>query len=62
MIEAARLFLERMKMVVEISGATVLAAVVKDDRFRGKKVAAIISGGNMDFSPLIEHLRNKAKL
>jgi len=62
MIEAAKLFLERMKIVVEISGATVLAAVLKDNRFRNKKVAAIISGGNMDFSPLVTHLKSKAKL
>lgn len=57
MINAARLFLERMKMVVEVSGATVLAAVLKDERFRGKRVAAIISGGNMDFTSLVSHLR-----
>ena len=53
MIDEVRLFLERMKMVVEISRATVLAAAIKDSRFRGKKVVAIISGGNMDFSPLV---------
>ena len=44
------MFIERMKIVVEISGATVLAGILKDKRFRGKKVAAIISGGNMDLS------------
>ena len=42
MIEASRIFLERMKMVVEMSGALVLAAIIKDERFKGKKVAAIV--------------------
>lgn len=30
MIEASRLFLERMKLIVEMSGAIVLAAIKKD--------------------------------
>lgn len=37
-------------MVVEPSSATVLAGILKDDRFRNKKVGAIISGGNVDLS------------
>jgi len=37
-----------MKIVVELSGAMVLAAILKDERFRGKRVGAILSGGNMD--------------
>jgi threonine dehydratase len=57
MIEASRLFLERMKLIVEMSGAIVLAAIKKDERFRGKKVAAIISGGNMNLSPYFSSLR-----
>ena len=40
--------MERMKIVVEFSGAIVLAAILKDKRFIGKKVCAIISGGNID--------------
>ena len=36
MIEASKLFLERMKLIVEMSGAIVLAAIKKDERFRGK--------------------------
>ena len=50
MIEASKLFMERMKMVVEFSGSIVLAAILKDKRFVGKKTVAIISGGNMDIS------------
>jgi threonine dehydratase len=33
-----------------LSGSIVLAAVLKDKRFIGKKVCCIISGGNMDLS------------
>jgi len=58
MIEASQLFSERMKMVVEISGAIVLAAIIKDKRFKGKKVAAIVSGGNMNLSPFFSILKN----
>ena len=57
MIEASRIFLERMKMVVEMSGALVLAAIIKDESFKGKKVAAIVSGGNMNLSPYFSTLR-----
>ena len=48
MVEAAQMFIERMKIVVEFSGAIVLAAILKDKRFIGKRSCAIISGGNMD--------------
>ena len=50
MIDAARIFMERMKIVVELSGTIVLAAILKDKRFEGKKVCALISGGNIDAS------------
>lgn len=59
MIDACQLFLERMKLVVEISGALVLAAIIKDNRFKGKKVGAIISGGNIDMSILFKELKSK---
>lgn len=59
MIAAAQIFAERMKIMVELSGAIVLAAILKDNRFQGKKVAAIISGGNMDISGLVNELRSK---
>ncbi len=51
MVEAARWFLERMKLVVEPSSATVLAALrAIAPELRGKRVAMILSGGNTDFA------------
>lgn len=42
---------QRMKQVVEPSGATVLAALrAVADEIRGKRVGAIFSGGNTDFA------------
>jgi len=50
-VAAARFHLERMKIVVEPSGATVLAALrAHADRFRGLRIGAVISGGNTDFA------------
>jgi len=44
---------ERMKIIVEPSSATVLAAVKEyPDFFRGKRTGLIISGGNVDFRRL----------
>lgn len=51
-----------MKLVIEPSSATVVAAVLKDERFKGKKVCCIVSGGNFDMSVLFEHLKKKASL
>ena len=46
---AATFFLTRMKILVEPSAATVLAALrTEPDRFRGRRVGAVISGGNTD--------------
>lgn len=48
-IAAMRLIWERLKMIVEPSGAVPLAAVLKSkDYFSGKRVAVIFSGGNVD--------------
>ncbi|MFO1070491.1 MAG: threonine ammonia-lyase [Geminicoccaceae bacterium] len=49
-IEAAVLaFLEIEKTVVEGAGAVGLAALLREpDRFRGKRVALVLSGGNID--------------
>ncbi len=48
---AATLHLERMKLVVEPSGATGLAAVMTaGERLRGASVGVLISGGNTDLS------------
>ena len=51
MLEAAGQLMERIKLVVEPSGATVLAALrrVADD-WQGRRVGAILSGGNTDFA------------
>ncbi|GDY03697.1 serine/threonine dehydratase [Planctomycetota bacterium] len=50
MLAAARFFLERMKLVVEPSSATVLAALRQiAPELRGKRIGAILSGGNTDF-------------
>ena len=50
-IESARFVVERMKLVVEPSAATVLAAIrARADELRGKRIGAILSGGNTDFA------------
>lgn len=52
-IAAMQLLWERMKIVVESSSAVPLAALIKHkDKFRGKKVGIIISGGNVDLKKL----------
>jgi threonine dehydratase len=51
MVDAARFFLERMKIVVEPSAATVLAAVrAIAAELRGLRIGMILSGGNTDFA------------
>ncbi len=48
---AILLFLERKKLVVEGAGAVGLAALLEQgDRFRGKRVVLVVSGGNIDFT------------
>ena len=48
-LAAMRLLLERLKVLVEPSGATVLAAVLRHrDRFAGHRIGLILSGGNVD--------------
>lgn len=50
-LDAASFLLLRMKLLVEPSGATPLAAIrTEPDRFRGRRVGVIISGGNTDLS------------
>ena len=52
-IAAMRLVFERLKIIVEPSCATVLAAVLKHrDVFAGKRVGLILSGGNVDLDRL----------
>lgn len=50
-LDAASFLLLRMKLLVEPSGATPLAAIrTEPERFRGRRVGVIISGGNTDLS------------
>lgn len=52
-VEAMRLLFERMKQVVEPSGAVPLAAILEHrDLFIDKRVGVILSGGNVDLSRL----------
>lgn len=52
-IEAMRFLWERMKLVVEPSGAVPLAAALKErEVLEGKQVGIIISGGNVDLGKL----------
>ena len=50
-VQAGRFVLERMKLVIEPSAATVLAAIRHSaDELSGKRVGTILSGGNTDFA------------
>jgi threonine dehydratase len=56
---AILLFLERKKLVVEGAGAVPLAALIENkDKFKGKKIVLIVSGGNIDFT-LIDRIIHK---
>lgn len=49
-VEACRFVLERLKLVIEPSAATVLAAIrTLASELGGRRVGAILSGGNTDF-------------
>ena len=50
---AMRLAWERLKLVIEPSAATVLAAVLRHrERFAGRRVGLVLSGGNVDLDAL----------
>lgn len=52
-VAAMRLLLERMKIVVEPSGAVPLAAVFKErESLKDKRIGVILSGGNVDLKAL----------
>lgn len=52
-IEAMRLLWSRLKQLVEPSSATVLAAVMRHrERFAGKRVGIVLSGGNVDLDAI----------
>lgn len=52
-VEAMRLLWERLKLVVEPSGAIAFAAVLRNrERFAGRRIGIVISGGNVDLDTL----------
>lgn len=52
-VAAMRLIWERMKLIVEPSSAVALAAVLNEkEKYQGKKVGIILSGGNVDLGNL----------
>jgi threonine dehydratase len=52
-VSAMRLIWERMKIIVEPSCAVPLAAVMKaKDKFKGKRVGIILTGGNVDLEKI----------
>jgi threonine dehydratase len=53
------LFLERKKLVVEGAGAVPLSALLENrEKFAGKRIVLVISGGNIDFT-LIDRIIHK---
>jgi threonine dehydratase len=59
--EAVVFLLTRAKVVAEPSGAVAVAgALFHGERFRGRRVAAVVSGGNVDPQVLSEILRSAA--
>ena len=52
-VDAMQLQWTRLKSVVEPSGAVTFAALLEHpERFRGRRVACVISGGNVDLESL----------
>ena len=52
-IAAMRLLWSELKQVVEVSSATVLAAILKQpQRFAGRRVGVVLTGGNVDLQAL----------
>ena len=52
-VHAMRLIWERMKILVELSSAVPLAAILRNkERFADKKIGLIITGGNVDVNQL----------
>jgi len=59
-INAMRLLWERMKIIVEPSGAVPFAAILKQkEKFKNKKTGVIISGGNIDLNNLPFYTSNR---
>ncbi|MFX1590016.1 MAG: pyridoxal-phosphate dependent enzyme, partial [Promethearchaeota archaeon] len=59
-LEAMKFIWERIKIIVEPSGAVSLAAILsKKINVEGKRVGVILSGGNIDIDPFFNLLRKK---
>jgi threonine dehydratase len=59
-VEAMRLAWERLKVIVETSGVVPFAAVMKSrDKFKGKRVGIIFSGGNVDLERALKLFSNQ---
>ncbi|MHA1134892.1 MAG: threonine ammonia-lyase [Candidatus Thorarchaeota archaeon] len=59
-VDAMRLFWERLKLVVEPSGAVSLAGLLKKSKdFSGSTVGVMISGGNIDLTDFFEMYSSK---
>jgi len=60
-VAAMRLMFERMKLVVEPSGAVPLAALLESaPSRRAQRIGVIVSGGNVDLDALLEILKTPA--
>ena len=55
-VVALRTVWERMKIIIEPSSAVPVAVVLKDERFKGKRVGVILTGGNVDLKGLAKIL------
>ncbi|MEQ6118315.1 pyridoxal-phosphate dependent enzyme [Reichenbachiella sp. MALMAid0571] len=52
-VSAMKLIWERMKIIIEPSSAVAIATIIKEkDRFAGKNVGVIVTGGNVDLTAL----------
>jgi threonine dehydratase len=59
-IRAMRLMWDRLKVIVEPSGAVGLAAILKNpEAFKGKRIGVIVSGGNVDLDEALEMMKSK---
>jgi threonine dehydratase len=62
-VDAMQFYWERMKLVVEPSGAVSLAGLLYNDEIsswtKGAKIGVIISGGNIDLSEFFMLIRKK---
>jgi len=62
-VDAMRFAFERMKVVLEPSGACALAALmVHAERFRGKRVGVTLSGGNIGIDRFVALLTGSERV